>query len=145
MGGKLRQARLGAAEALSSPGHHARHARPAGPLKERLSPDEFIAIHASPKVIGDPRVKTQHLVGVSRWSGVEADGSVRGSHQLRVAHQRYADEGLKEVVNKGHGYGVVHQSYAKVEGEWKITGNAPTVDWSEYDLFGTMNPDAKKD
>ena len=116
-----------------------------GALQENITPDQYIAIHADPKVIGDPKVKTQHLIGSSRWGKVEEDGTVRVAHQVRVTHQRYTDETLKEVVSKGTGDGVIHHTYKKFGEEWKITGNAPAMGWTEDDLFRTMNPDAPTD
>jgi scytalone dehydratase len=57
-----------------------------------------------------------------------------------VAHQRYVDEDLAVVANKGHGHGVTQHWYRKIEGIWKLEGVAPKLEWSEYDLFGTLNP-----
>lgn len=62
-------------------------------------------------------------------------------HQMRVAHQRYADEKLVSVVNKGHGRGVVEHGYKKVDGVWKLELVVPQLHWSEYDLFGTLSPE----
>lgn len=111
-----------------------------GELHESLSPDQFVAIIGDKKVIGDPRVKTQHLLGASHW-GTSDDGDVVVKWQARVAHQRHATEDImSEVVNKGHGHGVVEHTYRKVDGAWKIVGVKPNVGWFEYDLFGTLNP-----
>lgn len=61
-------------------------------------------------------------------------------HQIRVAHQRYKDEGLTEVANKGHGHGVTQHVYKKIDGAWLIVRVAPSLNWFEYDLFGTLDP-----
>ncbi|KAF2653723.1 Scytalone dehydratase [Lophiostoma macrostomum CBS 122681] len=110
-----------------------------GELHDSLSPDEYVAILSSTKLLGDPRMKTQHFLGASKWESL-CDGSVQVDHQIRVAHQRYKDEDLLEVVNKGHGHGVTRHVYRKVTGSWKIVGVAPSLNWFEYDLFGTLNP-----
>jgi scytalone dehydratase len=110
-----------------------------GELHENISPDEYVAILSGMHLLGDPRVKTQHLMGASSWECL-SDGSVHVWHQIRVAHQRYADEELSAVVNKGHGYGATQHWYRKIEGVWKIEGVVPKLEWSEYDLFGTLNP-----
>jgi scytalone dehydratase len=34
----------------------------------------------------------------------------------------------------------VQHCYRKVEGDWKLEGVVPQLEWSEYDLFGTLNP-----
>jgi scytalone dehydratase len=59
-----------------------------GELHENLSPDEYVAILSSTKLLGDPRMKTQHLLGASKRECLD-DGSVQVGHQIRVAHQRY--------------------------------------------------------
>ena len=96
-----------------------------GDVYESLKPDEFAAIISSPKVIGDKRVKTQHLLGGADWE---------------LLKERYADDDLAKVVNKGHGYGVTEHWYKKFEGTWKLEGVRPKLEWSEYDLFGTLAP-----
>jgi len=113
-----------------------------GPLHEQLSPEEFVTFIVN--TIGDKRVKTQHLIGNGKWERLE-DGTVHASHQIRVAHQRYEDESLSVVVNKGHGYGVTQHWYRKIEGTWKIEGVEPKLEWSEYDLFGTLKPPNEKE
>lgn len=110
-----------------------------GSLHEKLSPDEYVAIISGPKVIGDKRLKTQHLLGGAQWE-LLSDGTVTASHQIRVAHQRYANEDLAVVVNKGHAHGVTQHWYRKVDGSWKIEGVAPKLGWFEHDLFGTLDP-----
>ena len=106
-------------------------------LHEHLTPDGFAAILS--EVLGDKRLKTQHLLGGARWERL-GDGTVRVWHQVRVAHQRYADEDLAVVANKGHAHGLVQHWYRKVEGAWKLEGVAPEVGWTEYDVQGTLNP-----
>jgi len=110
-----------------------------GSLHEHLSPEEYVAILSDAKLLGDKRLKTQHLLGGSKWER-SSDGSVQVCYQVRVAHQRYADEDLSVVTNKGHGHGRVQHSYRKLEGTWKLESVAPKLEWSEYDLFGTLNP-----
>jgi scytalone dehydratase len=110
-----------------------------GSLHENLTPEEYVAILSDAKLLGDKRMKTQHLLGGSKWER-SSDGTVQVGYQVRVAHQRYADEDLAVVVNKGHGYGRVQHWYRKIEGNWKLEGVVPQLEWSEYDLFGTLNP-----
>ena len=110
-----------------------------GPLQENLTPDQYVAIIADGKVIGDPRVKTQHLLGGGNWSS-PGDGTVQVWWQLRVAHQRYAAEDLAEPINKGHAHGANQHTYKKIQGTWKIVGIKARVDWVEGDLFGTLHP-----
>ena len=108
-----------------------------GAIHEQLSPDEFVAILTG--VIGDPRLKTQHFLGRAKWERL-SDGSVQVSHQIRVAHQRYVNEDLAVVANKGHAHGVTQHWFRKIEGAWRLEGVRPLLGWTEYDLFGTLNP-----
>ncbi|TVY86692.1 Scytalone dehydratase, partial [Lachnellula willkommii] len=57
-----------------------------GSLHERLSPEAFVAILADVKLLGDKRMKTQHLLGGAKWERL-GDGTVQAWHQIRVAHQ----------------------------------------------------------
>ena len=108
-----------------------------GSLHESLTPEEYAAILTG--VIGDKRLMTQHHLGGSKWERL-SDGTVRAWHQLRIAHQRYADESLSVVVNHGHGHGVVQHGYRKINGAWKLEMVVPDNHWSEYDLMGTVSP-----
>ncbi|TVY21545.1 Scytalone dehydratase [Lachnellula arida] len=115
-----------------------------GSLHEQLSPEAFVAILADVKLLGDKRMKTQHLLGGARWERL-GDGTVQAWHQIRVAHQRYVSEDLAVVANKGHAHGVTRHWYRKVDGAWMLEGVAPELGWSEYDLFGTLNPREEKE
>lgn len=108
-----------------------------GELHDNLVPDDYISLLI--KTIGDERLKTQHLMGATTWSYL-AEGSIEVVHQMRVAHQRYTDETLAEVLNKGHAHGFVFHQYKKIDGKWKIETVRPKLEWTEYDLFGTLRP-----
>jgi len=98
----------------------------------------FVTMASDPHVLGNPLLKTQHLVGASKWVKV-SDTEITGYHQMRVAHQKYAKEDLKEVAVKGHAHGKSTIWYRKVEGIWKFAGVEPDIRWSEYDhdrIFG---------
>lgn len=109
------------------------------PCHDKLSPEEFVAIHSDAKVIGSKRLKTQHFIGVQKLERL-SDGVVHVWNQIRVAHQLYVDEGLTKVANKGHAHGVTEHWYRKIEGVWKLEGSKSNLNWSEYDLAGTLNP-----
>lgn len=94
--------------------------------------DDFVGMALDPKVLGNPRLKTQHLVGMSTWTKTSETG-ITGYHQMRVAHQKYADEKLTEVAIKGHAHGKGTIWYRKVDGVWKFAGIEPDIRWSEYD------------
>jgi scytalone dehydratase len=100
---------------------------------ESMPADEYLAMASDPHVLGDPLLKTQHFIGASRWEKV-SDTEVVGWHQLRVPHQRYADESRTEIVVKGHAHGTNQHWYRKVDGAWKFAGLAPEIRWGEFDF-----------
>ncbi|KAK7963537.1 scytalone dehydratase [Apiospora saccharicola] len=94
-----------------------------GQMWEAMPADEFVALASNPRFLGDARLRTQHFVGgASRWEQTAA-GRVTGRHQVRVAHQRYADDALKESATAW---------FEKVDGVWKFAGICPDIRWSEY-------------
>lgn len=101
-------------------------------LWEAMPASEFLGMASDPKVLGNPRLKTQHFVGTTKWTQTGQDEIV-GYHQMRVAHQKYADDELKEVAVKGHAHGKSTIWYRRVEGVWKFAGIEPDIRWSEYD------------
>ena len=109
------------------------------PNYENLTPNEFVAIHADAKVIGSKRLKTQHFIGAQKMERL-SDGSVHVWNQVRVAHQLYVDEDLAVVANKGHAHGSTEHWYRKIEGVWKLEASKSNLNWTEYDLFGTLSP-----
>lgn len=113
-----------------------------GELHENLTPAAYAELLSSRALLGDKELKTQHLLGGAKFE-LQPDGSVKVEHQIRVAHQRYKDESLTEVLNKGHGIGATTHWYRKIDGAWKIEGVAPRLEWSEYDLFATLTPPEK--
>jgi scytalone dehydratase len=70
---------------------------------EAMPAEEYVAMVSDPKVLGDPRLMTQHFQGASKWEKV-SDDEIIGYHQLRVPHQRYTDETRSAVALKGHAH-----------------------------------------
>ncbi|KAL3430240.1 Scytalone dehydratase [Aspergillus tetrazonus] len=93
---------------------------------------DFLAMVSNERVLGNKRFKTRHFVGITKWE-LNSDDEIVGYHQMRVAHQKYADDDLKEVAVKGHAHGKGTIWYRKVDGEWKFAGIRPEIRWSEYD------------
>ena len=95
---------------------------------------KFLEMATSRDFLGDPRVKTQHLLGASSWKKISED-FVIGHHQLRAAHQVYTDETLTTVKLKGHSHATNEHYYRRdKDGVWKFAGLKPTVRWNEYDF-----------
>ncbi|KAK7973539.1 NAD(P)-binding protein [Apiospora saccharicola] len=108
--------------------------------------DEFVAMISSPQVLGNALLKTQHLVGASKWEAVGPD-EVVGVHQTRSAHQRYTDPTIAEVAVKGHAHSTCTLRYKKLGGEWKFAGLRPDFRWAEGDfdqVFANSPPTGKK-
>ena len=58
-----------------------------------------------------------------------------GHHQLRVPHQRYANDGeMKTIKVKGHAHSTNTHWYKRVDGVWKFAGLCPNIRWYEYDF-----------
>ncbi|KAH8702104.1 conidial pigment biosynthesis scytalone dehydratase Arp1 [Talaromyces proteolyticus] len=98
---------------------------------ESMDAEEYMAMVTDPGFLGDPTVKTQHLLGATWWEKI-SETEVIGHHQLRAAHQVYTDPSLKTVRVKGHGHATNEHYYRKVNGVWKFAGLKPTVRWNEY-------------
>lgn len=108
-----------------------------GKIWEEMPAEDFIPLASNPHFLGNASLKTQHFIGASRWEKT-SETRVTGRHQVRVAHQRYTDDTLKEVALKGHAHGGATTWYEKVDGVWKFAGLCPDIRWSEYnyeDIF----------
>lgn len=99
---------------------------------ESMPAEQFLGMASGQNFLGNRRLKTQHFVGATKWVQT-GEGEVTGYHQMRVAHQKYADDDLTEVALKGHAHGRSTIWYRRVDGVWKFAGIAPDIRWSEYD------------
>jgi scytalone dehydratase len=97
---------------------------PAAAFMDMITDDGFL---------GDPCVKTQHLLGATRWERL-SDTQVIGHHQLRAAHQVYTSPDLQTLKLKGHSHATNEHYYTKIDGVWKFAGLKPTVRWNEHDF-----------
>ena len=95
-----------------------------------MSADDYMAMVTHPGFLGDPTIKTQHLLGQTWWEKI-SDTEVIGHHQLRAAHQVYTDDALVEVKLRGHSHATNEHYYRKVDGVWKFAGLKPNVRWNE--------------
>ncbi|KAK3370053.1 putative scytalone dehydratase [Podospora didyma] len=110
-------------------------------LWEAMPADAFVLMASSQHFLGNKRIKTQHLVGgAAKWEKT-SDTAMVGYHQMRVAHQKYADDELTTVAVKGHAHGMATVWYQKVDGAWKFAGIEPGIRWSEFDHDKIFQPD----
>lgn len=91
---------------------------------------EYMEMVTSKDFLGDPTIKTQHLLGGTWWEKL-SDTFVIGHHQLRAAHQVYTDPSLSKVKLIGHSHATNEHYYRKVDGVWKFAGLKPTVRFNE--------------
>lgn len=113
-----------------------------------MAAESFVAMMSSPGFLGDPLLKTQHLLGACEWEKVNAD-FVIARQQLRAGHLRFEDETHKVEKQRGHSHATNEFYFKRVwikdaEGgqggwEWRWAGLKPVVRWNEYDfetIFG---------
>ncbi|KFX92687.1 hypothetical protein V490_05238 [Pseudogymnoascus sp. VKM F-3557] len=113
-----------------------------------MAAESFVAMVSSPGFLGDPLLKTQHLLGACEWEKVD-DNFVIARQQLRAGHLRFEDETHKVEKQRGHSH-ATNEFYLRrvwvkdVAGdqeqlEWRWAGLKPEVRWNEYDfetIFG---------
>ncbi|GAD99565.1 conidial pigment biosynthesis scytalone dehydratase Arp1 [Paecilomyces variotii No. 5] len=95
--------------------------------------DEFVGMMSSPKFLGDPLVRTQHLMGAAKYEQL-SETEIIGHHQIRAAHQRYTSNHRLVVEERGHGHSYVKHWYKKIDGCWKLAGVCPRVYWNEHNF-----------
>ena len=98
-----------------------------------MDTEDFIAMVSDPGFLGDPLLKTQHLLGATEWVKV-SDTEIIGYHQLRAAHLRYTAPDHKVEEKRGHSHATNTHYYCKVDGVWKFAGLKPYIHWNEYEF-----------
>ena len=100
---------------------------------EDMPAKEFLGMMSAPQFLGDPLIRTQHMMGASKYERL-SETEVVGHHQIRAAHQRYTGPDKLKVENKGHGHSHIDHWYRRVDGTWKLAGLCPKVYWNEFDF-----------
>ena len=98
------------------------------PKEEKMSAQDFLAFVSSPFFLGDRLIRTQHLLGASKFEKLNDDEAL-GQIQIRAAHQREDGEGKAEF--NGHGHALLHHRYRKIDDRWYLAGVKPVVYWNE--------------
>jgi scytalone dehydratase len=111
-----------------------------GKIWECMSAEEFVAMASNDHFLGNQRIKTQHFIGAGKWVRT-GDSEMRSYNQMRVAHQKYKDDELKEVLYKGHAHGKATVHFRNVDGGWKFAGLEPDIRWSEHNYDKIFNED----
>ncbi|KAK3629716.1 hypothetical protein LTR22_021806 [Elasticomyces elasticus] len=99
---------------------------------DEMPAEQFVGMASNPHFLGNKRIRTQHFIGASRWAQSEDGSEMKGTHQMRVAHQKYKDDELSEVLYKGHAHGNATVHYRRVDGAWKFAGLEPGIRWVEH-------------
>ena len=112
---------------------------------DALPASDFVAMVSSPDFLGDPNLDTQHHMGAFKLRKVSPD-EIEGKWQIRAAHQRYQDEGVrypgaertaktkhgeKAVLLVGNSHAIITLVYRRVEGVWKWAGIETDILWNE--------------
>ena len=105
----------------------------AGFKDSEMSSESYVALVSSESVLGNPLIKTQHLLGSTSWQRI-SDATTIGRHQIRAAHQRYGDGSLERVVAHGHTHGLNVFTYEEIQGKWKLRRLQALARWVEGDL-----------
>lgn len=111
-----------------------------GKMWESLPAQGFVELASNGHFLGNPRIKTQHFIGASKWVKT-GDAEMTGYHQMRVAHQKYKDDDLAEVQYHGHAHGKATVYYRRCGEEWKFAGLVPDIRWSEFDYDKIFAPE----
>lgn len=88
--------------------------------------------------LGNRRIKTQHFIGAGKWEHT-SQNEIVSFVQMRVAHQKYKDDELKEVLCTGHAHGKATVRFQQLDGTWKFAGLTPDIRWAENEyerIFG---------
>lgn len=100
---------------------------------DSMPAESFVKMVSSDGFLGDPLVKTQHLLGATEWERV-SETEVIGHHQLRAAHLRFTGPDMQRVDRRGHSHATNEHFYKKINGVWKFAGLRPTVRFNEFDF-----------
>ncbi|KAI1070556.1 hypothetical protein LB507_006658 [Fusarium sp. FIESC RH6] len=87
----------------------------------KTSPEGFVKNSFRNEGLGDPRLQTQHLLGLGVFTRV-GEIEARGDWQVRARHVRVLDNGATYEWDSSS---FVEFTYLKVEGEWKLGGIRP--------------------
>ena len=99
-------------------------------------PSETFVEMMSEKILGDPQVKSQHMLGESTFVK-HSTSSISARYQVLAVNQRYKDDGSNEVTARSHGHGEMQFFYTCLNGKWKLSGLKAGTTWFEHQ-FGKV-------
>ncbi|KAF2168628.1 hypothetical protein M409DRAFT_21373 [Zasmidium cellare ATCC 36951] len=107
-----------------------------GYKNDSLTPEAYVETFPSPDMLGNPNVKTQHLLVASTVRQLSSTIAVAG-RQIRAMHVLYNPDTKKEIA-RSSGHGVLQFTYEKVEGVWKIAGLKASNDFFDNEMRGVF-------
>lgn len=110
-----------------------------GPHNTDTPASKFVSYISRPDLLGNPRTKTQHLLGASKWEKT-SDTEIVGHHQIRAGHQKYTDDTCQVAQYQGFAYGTNTYTYKKIDGLWKLAGLGIGVRWATGDMEKIIPP-----
>ncbi|PVH83858.1 NTF2-like protein [Cadophora sp. DSE1049] len=105
-----------------------------GVSKRQYTPEDFVDECLSPGLLGDPRVRTQHLLGLPYFKSVTEDKIVVewqqiASHGLRATDSDPEDNNALIEYHVGVRSYLEHE-YVKIDGKWKVAYITPSALYS---------------
>ena len=95
-----------------------------GQSSTNMLAEDFVALVASPKMFGNPLLRTQHLVGASKWEKA-TDNEIFAYHQIRSGSVQLVDTESKVESAEKFRRVIIKHTYSKIYGHWKLAGLKP--------------------
>lgn len=90
---------------------------------------DFISMVSSDGMLGSPLVRTQHLIGASKWKK-SSDTVIIAYHQLQSSQTRYENVGLEAIKDESTRRVTIRHLFRKINGTWKLEGIKPSLCWN---------------
>lgn len=98
-----------------------------------MTPEAYVAMCNSADMLGDPGVKTQHLLVASKVRKLSSTKATAW-RQIRAGHVKF-DIVTAQQTAKAHGHGVLQFFYEKVDdSQWKLCGLKAYSDFFEGNI-----------
>ncbi|KAF3394931.1 putative scytalone dehydratase [Talaromyces pinophilus] len=95
---------------------------------DAMSAADFISMVSSDGMLGSPLLRTQHLIGASKWKK-SSDAEVIAYHQLQSSQTRYENVGSKVIKDESTRRVTIRHTFRKINGTWKLEGIKPSLCW----------------
>ncbi|KAH8724904.1 hypothetical protein GQ44DRAFT_827028 [Phaeosphaeriaceae sp. PMI808] len=107
----------------------------------RTKPEIVFKSLFGPETLGNPNMKTQHLLGAQIFTRI-SETEAKGNWQARANHVRTFKNGRVAIWDSS---AIVELTYVKIDGQWKLGGWRPHTQLSEIgavtDVMGKFDDD----